>query len=129
MVDVLRAIINGDIGEVEKWLQECENVNGVDPLTGMTPILDAILFDRVQMVEMILDAGGDPTVKNMYGEAAGHLAMRTCSPDVAEKLLEVLRPHDIDWAGFCFAGETAMSIAQSKGFEQAVIEIENILGS
>ncbi|RZJ53105.1 MAG: ankyrin repeat domain-containing protein, partial [Acidovorax sp.] len=58
---------------------------------GTTPLMMAAHYASLESVQLLLDEGADPTLKNQLGLTATDFAMRASRTDSATKIAEALR--------------------------------------
>lgn len=63
---LFRAIIEDDSRIVEEAIREGADANGVDPLTGRTPLYAACSSNRIHAIESLLRHGADPNKRLTY---------------------------------------------------------------
>lgn len=82
------AIVAGDLATVKKHIAAGTDLNEKDQLSGGTPLLTAITFDKTDIAKALIDAGADLSIKNNDGSTALHVAAFFCRIDATKMLLE-----------------------------------------
>jgi ankyrin repeat protein len=115
------AIREGDPESVRRLLAEGADVNGLDTDRFETPLMTALRHRRLEILEILLEAGADPAVEatgwDNAGESALVVAAREDSPWALRALLEAkVRPEDRDRALLAGCAHTAVvRVALEKG--------------
>jgi hypothetical protein len=92
---LLLAVRQGDVAEVARVLKEgrSENIVGaVDVKSGQSTLHYAAASGSLPIVQMLLDAGGDPQVIDKYGKSPLHLCVQNNHLEVTNHLLEQIQP-------------------------------------
>ncbi|CAB0038618.1 unnamed protein product [Trichogramma brassicae] len=78
----------GDYDFAKFSLDFLQNPNGLDPVTGDSPLHAALLHGHEKIAEWLLRSGADPNSANMIGWTPLHIACRRDN-DLAEKFLKI----------------------------------------
>ena len=74
---LMAAVLNNQADTTRALLRHGAEVNGQENSNGLTALMWAVRNDNPQMVEWLLDAGADPSVRNQAGETAAQLVIGT----------------------------------------------------
>ena len=73
---------------MSNFLEKYPNsLNHQDERQGFTPLANAVVHSRLEIVRFLLDRGADPNIQDFVGESPLHLAADNSCPDIAEALL------------------------------------------
>ena len=87
-VDIHTAVVNGDLDAVRQYIAAGSNLNEPEPMGGSSPLITAALFNKKEMVKVLLDAGARVDFRNNDGSTALHVAAFFCRPEIVKLLLE-----------------------------------------
>lgn len=82
------AVVSGNVEGVKQLIANGADVNEKEPASGSTPIMTAALFNRVEIAQMLLDAGASINIKNNDGSTALHTAAFFCRTEMVKLFLE-----------------------------------------
>lgn len=85
--ELMEAIINGEFEKVEELATE-ENINQKDDL-GNTPLMVAVQYMDIEIIQLILDKGADPEIEDDLGISS--LMMATESEN--KEIINLLKSH------------------------------------
>ncbi len=86
--DIHMAIISGHYDVVKQHIESGTDLNRKEQMSGSTPLLTAITFNKPKMAKMLIDAGTDLSIKNNDGSTALHNAAFFCRMDMVKMLLD-----------------------------------------
>jgi|AVFP01.1.fsa_nt_gi ankyrin repeat protein len=81
------AAIKGDLQTVKKLVEYGEEVNQIS--NGMTPLMYAAKYNRIEVVKFLLAEGADPNAKSDKGFTALEYAEQTGARDVVSVLTQL----------------------------------------
>lgn len=87
-MDMQAAIISDNLEVVKQHIKAGTDLNKKDPMTGATPLITAASFGKNKIVQVLIDAGADLTVKNNDGATALHTAAFFCRVEVVQSLID-----------------------------------------
>lgn len=73
-MDIHAAIIANKADIVRQHIKAGTNINKKEPMSGATPLISAITFDKPEIAKMLIQANADLSVKNNDGSTALHVA-------------------------------------------------------
>ncbi|MDF0705728.1 ankyrin repeat domain-containing protein [Flagellimonas okinawensis] len=82
------AVVSGNLEAVEQHIKAGTNINEKDPLSGSTPLITAITFDKQDIAQALIDAGADLSIKNNDGSTALHVAAFFCKVEGVKMLMD-----------------------------------------
>lgn len=82
------AVVTGDLEAVRQHIEAGTDINEKDPLSGSTPLITAITFDKKDIAKSLIDAGADLSIKNNDGSTALHVAAFFCKVEAVQMLLD-----------------------------------------
>lgn len=82
------AVVAGNLEAVEQHIKAGTNINEKDALSGSTPLITAITFDKKDIAQTLIDAGADLSIKNNDGSTALHVAAFFCKIEAVQMLLD-----------------------------------------
>ena len=68
------AVVAGNLDAVKQHIEAGTDINEKDPLSGSTPLITAITFDKKDIAQALIDADADLAIKNNDGATALHVA-------------------------------------------------------
>ena len=87
-IDIQAAILYDNVEAVKQHIEAGTDLNSKDPMTGATPLITAASFGKNKIAQLLIDAGGDLTVKNNDGATALHTAAFFCRVEVVQSLID-----------------------------------------
>jgi len=82
------AVVGGNLEVVEQHIEAGTDINEKDPLSGSTPLITAVTFDKRDIAQALIDAGADLSIKNNDGSTALHVAAFFCKVEAVQMLME-----------------------------------------
>ncbi|KAA2219774.1 ankyrin repeat domain-containing protein [Maribacter flavus] len=73
-MDLQTAILSNNAEVVEQHIASGTDINKKDAMSGSTPLITAVTFDKGNIAAKLIDAGADLTLKNNDGATALHVA-------------------------------------------------------
>ncbi|HCT30268.1 MAG TPA: ankyrin repeat domain-containing protein [Bacteroidales bacterium] len=86
-VDIHTAIITNNVDVLKQHIAFGKNLDKREPINGSTPLITAIVFDKIEIATMIINAGADLNIQNNDGSTALHTASFFCKPEIVKLLL------------------------------------------
>lgn len=86
--DIHEAIIKNNFKIVDQHLQARTDINKIEAMSGSTPLLTAVTFNRPKMVEALLKAKVNLSTQNNDGATALHIAAFFGRIEIVKMLLE-----------------------------------------
>jgi hypothetical protein len=87
-IDIQAAILSDNLEAVKQHISAGTDLNKKDPMTGATPLITAASFGKNKIVQLLIDAGADLTVKKNDGATALHTAAFFCRVEVVQSLID-----------------------------------------
>ncbi len=82
-----KAIIHGTLADATMWIEAGADVNDYDEY-GFTPLIEAVIFRKVDIVRYLLAQGVGPNLKSVTGHSALHWAAEIGDATLCELLLK-----------------------------------------
>ncbi|MGI9517700.1 MAG: ankyrin repeat domain-containing protein [Pirellulaceae bacterium] len=82
------AIASGDLDQVKLLIEDGERVNSRTGDSGMTPLINAAMYDQSEIAEYLIAEGARVSRGNNDGNTPLHIAAFFCREEMAELLLE-----------------------------------------
>ncbi|MDB4331459.1 ankyrin repeat domain-containing protein [bacterium] len=113
-VSLLQATLTGNIGAVQQHIDAGSDLNVKSEFDGSTPLILACCFGRVELVELLLNAGVELEAKNHSDYSALHAAAFFCQVEIIERLLGAgIKTDSVDQNG-----DTALDMVSSPFSEE-----------
>lgn len=87
-MDILAAVISGNLGVVKQHIDAGTDLNKKDPMSGSTPLITAATFGKNEIAKALIDAGADLSIKNNDGSTALHSAAFFCRVEIVQLLID-----------------------------------------
>jgi ankyrin repeat protein len=86
-VDIHTAVMTNNIEAVKQHIEAGTDLNQKEPMSGSTPLINAVTFDKKEIAEALIEAGADLEVKNNDGSTALHSASFFCRVELVQMLI------------------------------------------
>ena len=86
--DIQAAILSDNMEAVKQHIEAGTDLNKKDPMTGSTPLITAASFGKNKILQVLVDAGADLSLKNNDGATALHTAAFFCRVEVVQSLID-----------------------------------------
>ena len=86
--DIHMAIISGHHDIVEQHIKAGTDINQKEQMSGSTPLMTAITFNKPEISNTLIKAGSDLTIKNNEGSTALHNAAFFCRIEIVQMLID-----------------------------------------
>ncbi|MDO6808846.1 ankyrin repeat domain-containing protein [Zobellia galactanivorans] len=73
-IPLTQAVVTGNLEAVKQHIEAGTDLDEKDALSGATPLMSAITFDKTEIATVLIDAGADLEIKNNDGSTALHVA-------------------------------------------------------
>ena len=87
-IDIQAAILSDNMEAVKQHIEAGTDLNKKDPMTGSTPLITAASFGKNKILQVLVDAGADLSLKNNDGATALHTAAFFCRVEVVRSLID-----------------------------------------
>lgn len=87
-IDLLAAIISGNLEAVRQHIEAGTDINMKDQMSGSTPLITAATFDQRDIAKALINANADPDIKNNEGSTALHSAAFFCHIEIVQMLID-----------------------------------------
>jgi ankyrin repeat protein len=87
-VDIHTAVVTGNLEAVQQHIDAGTDLNKKDPYGGSSPLISAALFDKPEMVKLLIAAGADLNFQNKEGSTALITAAFFGRPHIVKMLLD-----------------------------------------
>jgi len=86
-MDIHTAVISNNIEAIKQHIASGSDLNQKDPFGGSSPLITAALFEKTDIVKLLIEAGADINFTNNDGSTALHTAAFFCRPEIVKLLL------------------------------------------
>lgn len=86
-MDIHTAVLKGDIVSIKQYISAKSNLNLKEPYGGSTPLINAATFGKIEIAQLLIDAGADLNIQNNDGSTALISAAFFCRPEIVKMLL------------------------------------------
>jgi len=87
-MNIQAAVISGNLEIVEQHISAGTNINQKDQMSGSTPLITAVTFDKIDIVKALINAKADLNIKNNDGSTALHSAAFFCHVEIVQLLID-----------------------------------------
>ncbi|WP_321344408.1 ankyrin repeat domain-containing protein [uncultured Draconibacterium sp.] len=87
-VDLHTAIMSGNLEAVKQHIEAGTDLNKKEQMSGSTPLIAAVSFNKTAIAKALIDAGADLNLKNNDGSTALHVAAFFCNTEIVQMLLD-----------------------------------------
>lgn len=85
--EIHKPVTNGDLAKVAVVLKDNPGLANAIDISGRTPLHIAVMFDRNEIIELLISLGADVNGYNREGQTPLHQAMTVDSKEIAELLI------------------------------------------
>lgn len=85
--DIHEAIISNNVKVVEQHIKEGSDINKVESMSGSSPLITAVTFNRPKIVSALIKAKANLSIQNNDGSTALHTAAFFGRTEIVEMLL------------------------------------------
>ncbi len=82
------AVVTGNLDVVKQHIEAGTDINEKDALSGATPLITAITFEKNDIAQALIDADADLSIKNNDGSTALHVAAFFCRVEAVKMLMD-----------------------------------------
>ncbi len=82
------AVVTGNLDVVKQHIEAGTDINEKDALSGATPLITAITFEKNDIAQVLIDADADLSIKNNDGSTALHVAAFFCRVEAVQMLMD-----------------------------------------
>jgi ankyrin repeat protein len=87
-LDIHTAVMTNNLEVVKQHIAAGSDINAKEPFSGSTPLITAIIFDKREIAQELVDAGADLTITNNDGTTPLHAAAFFGRVEIVEILLD-----------------------------------------
>jgi ankyrin repeat protein len=87
-MNIQTAILSDNLEIVRQHIAAGTDINMKDQMSGATPLISAVTFDRMAIVKALMDAKADLNIKNNDGSTALHVAAFFCRIEIVQLLMD-----------------------------------------
>lgn len=87
-VPLMQAVMSGNLEAVRQHIEAGSDLNEKDAMSGATPLMTALTFDKQEIASALIDAGVDLEIKNNDGSTALHVAAFFARVEAVQMLLD-----------------------------------------
>jgi ankyrin repeat protein len=121
-VDIHTAIITGNLEAVKQHIKAGTNINEKEAMSGSTPLMSAVTFNKPEIAKALIDANADLSIKNNDGGTALHIAAFFARIEILQMLIDAKADKTIRNNFGATARETVMGdFAEVKPFYDMLI--------
>ena len=73
-MDIQTAVISGNLEVVKQHIEAGTDINQKEAMSGSTPLMSAVTFNKPEIAQALIDAHADLSIKNNEGSTALHMA-------------------------------------------------------
>lgn len=121
-VDIHTAIITGNLEAVKQHIKAGTDINEKEAMSGSTPLMSAVTFNKPEIAKALIDANADLSIKNNDGGTALHNAAFFARIEILQMLIDAKADKTIRNNFGATARETVMGdFAEVKPFYDMLI--------
>jgi ankyrin repeat protein len=87
-IDIHTAIITGNLEAVEQHIKAGTDINVKEAMSGSTPLMSAVTFNKIDIAKALIDANADLSLKNNDGGTALHNAAFFARIEILQMLID-----------------------------------------
>ena len=87
-MDIQTAVLSNNLVVVKQHIEAGTDINEKDQFSGATPLITAATFGKTEIVNELITAGADLTLRNNDGATALHVAAFFCQVEIVQLLLD-----------------------------------------
>lgn len=87
-IDIHTAIISGNLEAVKQHMEAGTDINQKEAMSGSTPLMSAVTFNKPKIVKALIDAHADLSIKNNDGATALHTAAFFGRIEIVQMLID-----------------------------------------
>lgn len=87
-IDIHTAIISGNLEAVKQHMEAGTDINQKEAMSGSTPLMSAVTFNKPEIVKALIDAHADLSIKNNDGATALHTAAFFGRIEIVQMLID-----------------------------------------
>jgi len=87
-VDIHTAIITGNLEAVKQHIKAGTDINEKEAMSGSTPLMSAVTFNKPEIAKALIDANADLSIKNNDGGTALHNAAFFARIEILQMLID-----------------------------------------
>lgn len=87
-MDIPTAVISGNLEVIKQHIKAGSDINKKDQMTGSTPLITAITFDKTEIAKALITANADLSIINNDGSTALHTAAFFCRIELVQMLID-----------------------------------------
>jgi hypothetical protein len=87
-IDIHAAVLSGNLEAVKQHIKAGSDINQKEAMSGSTPLMTAVTFNKPEIAKALIDANADLSVKNNDGGTALHSAAFFCRIEIVQLLID-----------------------------------------
>jgi hypothetical protein len=87
-VDIHTAVLSGNLEAVKQHIKAGTNINQKEAMSGSTPLMTAVTFNKVEIAKALINANADLSLKNNDGGTALHSAAFFGRIEIVQMLID-----------------------------------------
>lgn len=122
-IDIHTAVLTGNLEAVKQHIEAGTDINQKEAMSGSTPLMSAVTFNKPKISKLLINANADLSVKNNDGGTALHTAAFFGRVEIVQLLIDAKADKSIRNNYGATARETAMvDFAQMKPIYEMLIQ-------
>ncbi|SDW33967.1 Ankyrin repeat-containing protein [Lutibacter oricola] len=125
-IDIHGAVLTGNLEAVKQHIEAGTDINQKEAMSGSTPLMSAVTFNKPEIAKVLINANADLSVKNNDGGTALHTAAFFGRIEIVQLLIDAKTDKTIRNNYGATARETAMvDFAQMKPiYEMLILQLQ-----
>lgn len=87
-MDIHAAVLSGNLEAVKQHIKAGSDINQKEPMSGSTPLMTAVTFNKPEIAKALINANADLSVKNNDGGTALHSAAFFGRIEIVQMLID-----------------------------------------
>lgn len=87
-MEIQAAVMSGNLEVIKQHIAAGTDLNEKDAMSGSTPLISAVTFDKIEITKALIDGGADLNKKNNDGATPLHAAAFFCRVEIVQMLID-----------------------------------------